>query len=95
MTLAKFYSGTSSELAKKPEEDGSIYFTTDNKEIVVDIPDGERTVFSANIFDLASQEEIDTAYNDLIKPKLNVTIKVDYVTLDPIDEQEIQSELSW
>lgn len=42
MTLAKFYSGTSAELENKQTEEGSIYFTTDTKAIVVDIPDGER-----------------------------------------------------
>lgn len=45
MTLAKFYSGTSAELEDKENEEGSIYFTTDTKTIVVDIPGGMRTSY--------------------------------------------------
>lgn len=45
MALAKIYSGTSAELSDKEVEEGSIYFTVDTKEIVADIPNGERTSF--------------------------------------------------
>lgn len=48
MALAKFYSGTSAELETKQKEDGNIYFTTDTKKIVVDIPGGDRTSFGDN-----------------------------------------------
>lgn len=63
MTLAKLYSGTSSELSNKKEEEGSIYFTTDTKEIVVDIPNGSRTSFGKNDkFKEISTEQVDAIF---------------------------------
>lgn len=46
MSLVNFKQGTQSSIDETPVSDGTIYFATDSKEIVVDIPDGERTTFS-------------------------------------------------
>lgn len=39
MTLAKLYRGPRSKIDEKSFEEGSVYFTTDTHEILVDIPD--------------------------------------------------------
>lgn len=51
MAVAKFLSGTKEQLNKKNLEDGCIYFITDTNEIYVDIPNGERLLFSSNLAD--------------------------------------------
>ena len=46
MAVAKFLNGTKEQLDEKKLEDGCIYFITDTKEIYVDIPQGNRILFS-------------------------------------------------
>lgn len=64
MTLAKFYKATKDSVDENPQEAGSIYFTTDTQEIIVDIPNGERTSFGKP-FDLiaVTDDEVDSMFN--------------------------------
>lgn len=68
MTLAKFYSGTSTDLDKKEQEAGSIYFTTDTQEIVVDMPEGKRLTFGKqDDFKEISDSQVDEIFNKYFK----------------------------
>lgn len=45
MSLVNFKQGTKSSIDETPESEGTIYFTTDTKEIIVDLPGGKRTSY--------------------------------------------------
>lgn len=63
MSLVNFKQGTQSSIEETPVSDGTIYFATDSKEILVDIPDGERTTFSQVIdHQEITEEEIDEIF---------------------------------
>lgn len=47
MALAKFKSGSRSQIATAPTQEGTIYFATDTQEIAADIPGKGRIFFTS------------------------------------------------
>lgn len=63
MSLVNFKQGTKSSVDETPESEGTIYFTTDTQEIIVDLPEGERTSYGKLPHSEITNEEIDEIFD--------------------------------
>lgn len=61
MAQASFYTGTKAKVDQTSKKDGSLYFTTDTHEIILDVPGGERASFGGQQADFSevSTDEVD------------------------------------